>query len=132
MNDNPINFNQDSIIKLTPLTDLSKIKELVYGMLLPNETIMLAFKTLRDQLVFTDKRIITINVRGVTGMKKLYVSMPYKNIQYFGLQTPGFAEILHDAELTLYFNNGFHTHFEFSGNVCLEPLLQTISKYTLS
>ena len=76
-----ISFNKNSVLQLRPLEDLSKIKDLVRGMLIPGEEILMAFVVVRDQLIFTNKRIIAVNVRGVTGMKKLFLSMPYQHIQ---------------------------------------------------
>lgn len=126
-----ISFNKNSVLQLRPLEDLSKIKDLVRGMLIPGEEILMAFAVVRDQLIFTNKRIIAVNVRGVTGMKKLFLSMPYQHIQYFGVQTPGFMEIITDAELTLYFSNGICTQLEFQGKTDIALLAKTISRYTL-
>ena len=93
-----INFNGDSIWNLKPL-DVSAVKTQVFGLLIEGEEIVAAFRTIRDQLVFTNKRIISIDVQGLTGLKKSFAIMPYSRVQFFTIQTPGFAELVSDSEL---------------------------------
>ena len=90
-----------------------------------------AFKTVRDQLVFTNKRIIAIDVQGITGRRKSFSSMPYSKVQFFSIQTPGFAELVPDSELFLMFSNGFTAKFEFKGNVDIGAIGRMISEYVL-
>lgn len=45
-----------------------------------NEKIMCAFKTIRDQVIFTNNRIFVVNVKGVTGRKIAYFLYPYSKI----------------------------------------------------
>ena len=85
-----INFNGDSIWNLKPI-DVSSVKTQVFGLLIEGEEIVAAFRTIRDQLVFTNKRIISIDVQGLTGLKKSFAIMPYSRVQFFTIQTPGFA-----------------------------------------
>ena len=47
-------------------------------LLLDDEKIINVYTALRDYMVFTDKRIIAVNVQGFTGSKKDFTSMPYK------------------------------------------------------
>ena len=82
-------------------------------------------------MVFTNKRIITIDVQGITGKRKDYSTLPYSKIQYFSVQTPGFAELVPDCEMELYFTNGFVARFEFKGNCNIIALGQVISSYIL-
>ena len=125
-----INFNGDSIWNLKPI-DVSSVKTQVFGLLIEGEEIVAAFRTIRDQLVFTNKRIISIDVQGLTGLKKSFAIMPYSRVQFFTIQTPGFAELVSDSELYLMFSNGFTAKFEFRGSVDIGALGRTISTYVL-
>ena len=125
-----INFNKDSFWNLHPI-DKESVREDVKGLLIEGEEIMQAFKTIRDQVIFTTKRIIAVDVQGNTGMRRSFSSMPYSTIQFFTIQTPGFIELVHDSELLIYFSNGFKANFEFSGTVDIGEICRTISKYTL-
>ena len=103
----------------------------VNGLLIDGEDIVAAFKTVRDQMVFTNKRIIAIDVQGLSGKRKSYASMPYSKVQFFSIQTPGFLEIFPDSELEIMFSNGFTATFEFKGNVDIGKVGRLISEYTL-
>lgn len=75
-----------------------------YGrLLLDNETIELGFKLLRDTFMFTNKRLILIDVQGITGSKVEYKSMPYKSISRFSLETSGTFDL--DAELKIWISS---------------------------
>ncbi len=125
-----INFNQNSAFNLKPI-DPSGVRDEVQGLLVQNEQIIYAFQTIRDQVVFTNKRIIAIDVQGLTGKRKSYATMPYSKIQYFSIQTPGFLELFPDSELFLMFSNGFTATFEFKGQVDVGLLGRMISEFVL-
>ena len=125
-----INFNQNSAWNLKPLS-IHNVRDDVNGLLIDGEKIEMAFQTVRDQLVFTNKRIIAIDVQGITGKRKSFSTMPYSKIQFFSIQTPGFAEIIPDAELYIMFSNGFTAKFEFKGNVDIGKIGRMLSEYVL-
>ena len=125
-----INFNEDSVWNLKPI-DVSSVKKQVYGLLIDGEEIVAAFRTVRDQLIFTNKRVISVDVQGLTGMKKSFAILPYSKIQFFTIQTPGFAELVSDSELELMFSNGFTAKFEFRGSVDIGALSRVISSHVL-
>ena len=130
MNKNMINFNKDSVFNLKPI-DLDGIKSEVNGLLIDGEEAVMAFQTIRDQLIFTNERIISVDVQGITGKRKSFSSMPYSKIQFFAIQTQGFLEIFPDSELYLTFTNNFTAKFEFKGNVDIGLIGKMISKYVL-
>lgn len=57
--------------------------------------------------------------------------MPYSKIQFFSIQTPGFAELIPDSELALTFSNGFVAKFEFKGQTDIGEIGRMISEYVL-
>jgi hypothetical protein len=67
--------------------------------LLDRETVLFAFKTLRDFIVFTDWRLLYIDVQGITGSKKSYLTVPYRSITSFSIETAGTFDL--DAEIRL-------------------------------
>lgn len=125
-----VNFNENSTWNLKPIR-VEAVRNDVMGLLIEGEEVVMAFQTVRDQLVFTNKRIITIDVQGITGKRKSFSSMPYSKIQYFSIQTPGFAELFADTELFIMFSNGFTATFELKGSVDIGLLGRVISKYVL-
>lgn len=126
----PISFNQNSVFNLKPI-NVEDVRKEVAGLLVKDESVVMAFKTIRDQLVFTNKRIISIDVQGLTGKRKSFTTMPYSKVQYFEITTPGFMEIIPDSELSIMFNNGFTATFEFKGGVDIGLIGRIISEFVL-
>ena len=125
-----INFNQNSVWNLKPIA-VSAIRNEVRELLIDGEDAVMAFKTMRDQLIFTNRRIIAIDVQGLTGRRKAFTSLPYSKVQYFSVQTPGVAELFPDSELFLMFNNGFTATFEFRECVDIGKIGRMISEFVL-
>lgn len=125
-----INFNKNSAFDLKPIS-IADVRSDVSGLLIEGEEIVTAFKTVRDQLLFTNKRIISIDVQGITGKRKSFSTLPYSKIQFFAIQTPGFAEIIPDSELYIQYANGFSANFEFKGQTDIGKIGRLISEYVL-
>ncbi len=108
---------------------LNDIRREVYDLLVNGEEPVAAFKTVRDQVIFTTKRIFVVNVQGITGKKTSYFSYPYSKVQYFGVETAGVLDI--DSELVLAFSNGAKLSFDFKSNVDIRQLSALISSFVL-
>ncbi len=109
--------------------NIEKVRKEVMNFLIRNEDIIQAFETIRDQVVFTTKRIFVINVQGITGKKIAYISYPYSKIQYFGIETAGMLDI--DSELIIAFNDGNKLSFDFKKGVDIIEISKTISEFIL-
>lgn len=117
---NTFNLNQINI---------SKVRKEVLDFLVAGEDLIQAFETIRDQVIFTSKRIIVVNVQGITGKKKSYISYPYSKVQYFGVETAGVLDI--DSELILAFNDGSKLSFDFRSNVDIIQISKSIADFVL-
>jgi hypothetical protein len=69
-------------------------------LLAPNERVEKAYQFIRDQFVFTDRRLVFINKQGLTGSKVEYLSIPYRSITRFSVETAGNFDL--DAELKIW------------------------------
>ena len=125
-----INFNKDSVWNLKTIPNDIAEKE-VGRLLIHEEQIIAAFKTVRDKIVFTNKRIITADIQAMTGVKRSYGFLPYSKIQFYTIETPGLIELVPDSTMNIMFSNGFTATFEFKGNVNILALSQAISQYIL-
>lgn len=75
-----------------------------YGQLLiDGEIIEAGFVVARDTLLFTNKRLIVIEVQGISGRQLEYLSIPYGSIVKFSVQTGGNFDL--NAELKLWIGN---------------------------
>ena len=63
--------------------DVAKLKEEFAMVMIEGEDIECAYEIFRDKWVFTNKRLIMLNVQGLTGSKREYHSIPYKSIKHF-------------------------------------------------
>lgn len=75
-----------------------------YGQLLiDSEEIELGFKLIRDTFIFTNKRLIFVEVQGLTGSKTEYKSINYKSITRFSIETAGTFDL--EAELKIWISS---------------------------
>ncbi len=75
-----------------------------YGQLLTeSEEIEVGFKLIRDTFIFTNKRLIMVDVQGVTGKKREYKSINYKSISRFSIETAGTFDL--EAELKIWISS---------------------------
>jgi len=72
-------------------------------LLIIGEEIELGFKLLRDTFIFTNKRLIIIDIQGLTGSKTEYLSVAYKSISKFSVETAGTFDL--EAELKIWISS---------------------------
>lgn len=81
-------------------TDVKELEKELSNIIGSNEKIELAYKLIRDLIVFTDLRLIFVDKQGLTGKKVEYMSVPYKSISRFSIETAGHFDL--DAELKIW------------------------------
>ena len=108
-----IDFEKAKVFKLSKSKKFVNEK-LITPLLVPGEEVIAEYTSLRDFVVFTTKRLIAVNVQGITGAKKDFSTLPYSKIQAFSVETAGTFDL--DAELELYFSGLGKVKFEFSGD----------------
>ncbi|MCH2056257.1 MAG: PH domain-containing protein [Thalassotalea sp.] len=123
-----IDFKNSSVFKLKPIEE-DKVREDFYKFLIDGESIISAFKSIRDQVVFTNKRIIAANVQGITGSKVDYTSLPYSKIQAFSVESAGTLDL--DSEIELYLSELGQVRFEIKGSFDLISFNRYISEHIL-
>ena len=72
-------------------------------LLIDGEEIEIGFKLIRDTFIFTSKRLILVNIQGLTGNKVEYKSISYKSVSRFSVETAGTFEL--DAELKIWISS---------------------------
>lgn len=124
-----IDFDNSAVFKLKPIEN-EKIRGDFHKFLIEGESIFAGFKTVRDQLVFTNKRIIAANVQGITGSKVDYTSLPYSKVQAFSVETSGTLDL--DSEIEIYISEMGKAKFEIKGSFDLLAFNKIISEYVLA
>ena len=103
-----------------------------YGkLLLPEEEVVAAFKIFRDTFIFTNKRLILVDVQGITGSKIQYFSVLYKSITRFSVETAGSFDL--DAELKIWISGEQHPSIskKFNKKVDIYEVQKLLAQYTL-
>ena len=119
-----------------PMQNLMRIQEKdvcknARMLLLDGEQVVGAYKTVRDQVVFTSHRIIAVDMQGVTGTKQEIFVLPYRKVQHFGIKTAGFGDPLQTSEMTICFADGHETKCGFIGQEDLFRVANAISRCIL-
>jgi hypothetical protein len=123
-----IDFKNAEFLKLKPVNN-SAYSEWISPMFVPGEEIIGTYQALRDGVVFTNKRIIAINVQGITGKKKDFTSLPYSKIQAYSVETAGVLDM--DSELELWFSGIGKVKLEFVSRANVSEICKMISLHVL-
>lgn len=123
-----IDFNNSSFVKMSK-TDPASLMRDIQPLMVPNEQILGAYQAMRDYVVFTNMRVISVNVQGITGKKKDFSSMPYSKVSAFSIETSGTFDM--DSELEMYFSGLGKVKFEITGASDIVQIGQLISSYIL-
>ena len=99
----------------------------INALLLEGEQIVGAYKTVRDQVVFTSHRIIMVDMQGVTGTRQQLFVLPYRKVLHYGIQTAGFGDPLQASQLTVCFADGHEAKIGFIGQKDLFQVANAIS-----
>ena len=103
----------------------------IQDLMIPNEDVELAFKTIRDKIIFTNLRLIVADVQGVTGSKVEYLSIPYSKINRFSVESRGTFDL--DSEIKIWCSSSIEptVSLQFSKNSHILDINRAISAYTL-
>lgn len=111
--------------------DPAEITSTYGGIMLPGEQVLTAFKTLRDTAFLTDQRFVVINVQGITGSKKAVMSIPYRSIVAFSVESAGTFDL--DSDLNLFVTGGVgQITVKISKKADPEAILRTLAEYVIA
>jgi len=100
-------------------------------LLAENESIEMGFVLFRDTFMFTNKRLLLIDKQGLSGKKLEALSLPYKSISRFSLETAGTFDL--DAELKIWISseNVPSISKRFNKSVDVYKVQRILAKYVL-
>ncbi|OUP48298.1 PH domain-containing protein [Lachnoclostridium sp. An181] len=123
-----IDFKNGSYVKMKKTKGFTN-EQMVTPLFIPGEEFIGEYQAMRDFVVFTNKRVIAVNVQGLTGKKKDFTSLPYSKVQVFSIETSGTFDL--DSELELCFSGIGMVKFEFTGASDIVEIGRTIGEYVL-
>ena len=124
-----IDFNQNTFFKLKT-ADAKKGKKVVEELLIPEEQVLSAYRDVRDWVIFTDRRIVSVNVESMTGKKKNFTSLPYSTVSAFSVEPAGVLDV--DSRMELWFSGLGRVRFEFTGGSDTVAISRMIARYALA
>lgn len=90
----------DGLIGNATEVDVAEVENELSPIMGDSEKVERAFQVVRDMYVFTSGRLLLIDKQGMTGKKVDYLSIPYKSISTFAVETAGHFDL--DAELKMW------------------------------
>ena len=69
-------------------------------LLADDEVVCLEYKAFRDIVIFTDRKVVLIDVQGITGNKKEWLVLPYSKSTAFSVESAGSFDL--DAECKIW------------------------------
>ena len=119
---------ENCVFKLRKVNETSVAND-ISPLFVTGEALIGVYKGIRDYVVFTNKRMIVVNVQGMTGKKKDFTSLPYSKIQVFSVETSGYFDL--DSELEIYFSGLGKVLLEFTGGSDIVAIGKAIGEYVL-
>lgn len=120
-------FQNPEYLKLRATKD--RYEKELDPILIEGEEVIFCFKSVRDGVVFTNKRIVVISVEGLTGKKKDITSFPYSKVQAYSVESAGVLDI--DSEIQLWISGMGKARFEFTGGTNVNDICRLISNFVL-
>jgi hypothetical protein len=101
------------------------------NLLSDNEKIEIGFKLIRDVFIFTNKRLILVDKQGITGKKIDYLSVIYRHISRFSIETAGHFDL--DAELKIWISSEVNPSVSkrFNKSVNIYDLQKVLANHVL-
>lgn len=110
--------------------DVSSVQQELSPILIDNENVEIAFRIIRDQIIFTNRRLITVDKQGLTAKKVSYRSIPYDKIVQFAKESAGILDL--DAELKIWVASMSEPlTFEFSKDAPINDVYSLLSEKVL-
>lgn len=106
--------------------DANKIEREFAQLLVEGESVDKAYKLVRDVIIFTNRRLMLIDKQGLTGSKKEYLSLPYRSVVRFSVETQGHFDV--ESELKIWVS-GTETPIsrEFRGDGSILDIQRTLA-----
>lgn len=90
----------DGLLGNASESNAQSIQQELTHLLANGEQVEKAYAVIRDLLVFTNKRLILVDKQGVTGKKVEYLSVPYRSVERFSMETTGHFDL--ESELKIW------------------------------
>ena len=116
---------ESKIVALTSVS-IDDGVELFDFLISEDERILLSFKSVRDRLIVTNKKLLVIDIQGLLGRKKEYMVIPLSKITAFSCESAGTFDM--DSELKIWASGINQMQFEFLKGTDIRPLTSVLNQ----
>jgi PH (Pleckstrin Homology) domain-containing protein len=110
---------------------VNKLQAEYEQLLVDGETVEIGFLVGRDTFIFTSKRLILVNVQGVSGKRIEYLSLPYGKITKFSVESTGHFDP--EAELKIWVgSDSAPLTKKFTSEVSIYDLQKVLAKHLIA
>ncbi|MEO1618256.1 MAG: PH domain-containing protein, partial [Planctomycetota bacterium] len=108
--------------------NLDKVEKQIASIMVEEEVVEQAYQLIRDLIVLTNRRMIFIDKQGVTGRKTEYLSIPYRSIVRYSVESAGTFDL--DSDLKLWLSSTPEPlKFDFRKNNHVADIVKIITRY---
>ena len=120
-----------SLLGNAGVADNRELQQEYRKLLIDTETIEIGFKLIRDVFIFTNKHLILVDKQGITGKKVDYLSVVYKSISRFSIETAGHLDL--EAELKIWVSSEINPSVSkrFNKSVNIYDLQKVLASHVL-
>ena len=108
-------------------TNLEDGRDLFDFLISNQEEVLLSYKSVRDRLIVTNKKLLVIDVQGITGRKKEYMILPLSKLTAFSCESSGTFDL--DAELKVWGSSINQMEFQFLKGTDIRPLVKILNEH---
>ena len=108
-------------------TNLEDGRDLFDFLISNQEEVLLSYKSVRDRLIVTNKKLLVIDVQGITGRKKEYMILPLSKLTAFSCESSGTFDL--DAELKVWGSAINQMDFQFLKGTDIRPLVKILNEH---
>lgn len=108
-------------------TNLEDGRDLFEFLISDQEEVLLSYKSVRDRLIVTSKKLLIIDIQGVTGRKKEYMVLPFSKLTGFSCESAGTFDL--DAELKVWASAINQMEFQFLKGTDIRPLVKVLNEH---
>ncbi|GAA4009649.1 PH domain-containing protein [Hymenobacter fastidiosus] len=120
----------DALLGNASANDIQETQNDLARLLASDERVEKAYAIIRDQIIFTNKRLILVDKQGLTGSKKEILSVPYRSIERFSMETTGHFDL--DAELKIWIRGQAEPISKtFRDNQSIHDIGKALAEYAL-
>jgi len=110
--------------------NLDEVRQEFSEILCEGEVLETAYKVFRDKWIFTNKRLIILDVQGITGSKREYRSIPYASIVQFAVENAGTLDS--DCEMKIWVKgNDVPLKKDFSRDIDVKGIQRSLASHIL-